>query len=377
MMVTDAWIRPGSPVAHVPGQLPRRLAERYHPDLDSADVRGFTPALVRQEVEWRLRRRGGWDLMIARNEWFQDAAAGLLATVETRRPEQVAVFAHAYSARAVFQLAKQRGWVTMLGQIDPGEDHFAIVRRLADAAPQYGAPPIGPPIEYFEQWREECALADHIIVNSDWSRQAVIRAGVTAAKLHVLPLAYEDRGGQVAAPRTYPDRFSQERPLRLLFVGSVSVVKGAAQLLEAMSVVADLPVRLTLVGERAMAIPAAWSALPAVTFTGAVPRSEIATYYHSSDALVFPSHSDGFGMVQIEAQAAGLPIVASPFCGRVVDAGVNGIMLPEVTAHAIAAAIRSLVENPSRMTGYSSRSVEAGASGLMQLGAALLRLTQA
>lgn len=377
MMVTDAWIRPGSPVAHVPGQLSRRLAERYHPDLDSAAVRDFTSAVVRQEVEWRLRRRGGWDLMIARNEWFQDAAAGLLATVETRRPEQVVVFAHGYSARAVFQLAKQRGWTTVLGQIDPGEEHFAIVRRLADAAPQYGAPPIGPPIEYFEQWREECALADHIVVNSEWSRDAVIRSGVPSNKLQVVPLAYHRGAGEPTPPRVVPERFTPERPLRLLFVGSVSVVKGASALLEAMALVADLPVTVRLVGESAMVIPPRFSQQAAIEFVGAVPRGEMDRYYESSDVLVFPSHSDGFGLAQVEAHSYGLPVIASRSCGRVVEQGVNGVLLPEVTASAIAAAIRSLVERPEVVAGYARHAVTSRSSNLGQLGADLVRLARA
>jgi glycosyltransferase involved in cell wall biosynthesis len=377
MMVTDAWVRPGNPVAHIPGQLSRRLAERYHPDLESAEVRDLTLSLVRHEVEWRLQRRAGWDALIARNEWFQNAAANLLAECETRSSERIAVFAHSYSAGAIFRLAKQRGWLTVLGQIDPGEEHFAMVRRLADAAPQYGAAPLGPPIEYFARWREECALADHIVVNSEWSREAVTRAGVAAARLRVLPLAYEGRSDQPAPPHVFPESFTSERPLRLLFVGSVSVVKGAAALLEAMTLVAGLPVTLRLVGEPGMVIPPRFPQQPAIEFVGAVPRGEIGAYYASSDALVFPSHSDGFGMAQIEAQAVGLPIIASRSCGRVVENGVNGVLLPEVTADAIATAIRSLVARPAVLAHYASHAITSQPSALTQLGAELVGLVEA
>jgi len=80
-----------------------------------------------------------------------------------------------------------------------------------------------------------------------------------------------------------------------------------------------------------------WSSLmsASVEFTGAVPRSDIGGHYGASVALVFPSHSDGFGMAQIEARAAGLPIVASPCCGRVVDDQVTGLILPAVSAAGI------------------------------------------
>jgi len=375
MMVTDAWTRPDNVLAHLPGDLLRRLTERYHPDLDSADVRDLTLSLIKQELDWRFRRRADWDLLMARNEWFQSAAVMALER-EPQLPERVALFAHSYSALEILRFAKSRGWTTVLGQIDPGEEHFKIVRRLADAEPKYGPAPVGPPIEYFERWREECALADHIVVNSAWSREAVMRAGVAGDKLQVLPLAYEDADQQAAQPHTYPERFSNERPLRLLFVGSVSVIKGAAQLVEAMALLRGRPVTLTLVGASGLEVPAAWANLASVSLVGAVHRSAIAQYYASSDVLMFPSHSDGFGMAQIEARAAGLPIVASPFCGRVVEDGVNGIVLPEVTAPAIATVVRELLRDPSRLAAFSYQAATVSAPGLAQLGAALVRLVR-
>lgn len=374
LMVTDTWTRPGSPLAHLPGGLLQRMAERSHPDLRSAEIRHLTPSLIRHELGWRLTRRAGWDLLMARNEWFQSGVVGVLPEYPGVR---AIVFAHSYSALRIFRYARRRGWTTVLGQIDPGQEHFAIVRRLSEASPQYGPAPPGPPAHYFEQWREECALADHIVVNSDWSRQAVIRAGIDAAKLQVLPLAYEAPAPLASGPHAYPDHFSSERPLRLLFVGTVSVVKGVAQLLEAMTRLADAPVALTLVGERAMEIPEAWSGLPGVTFAGAVPRGEMARYYMESDALVFPSHSDGFGMAQVEAQASGLPIIASPFAGRVVEADVTGVLLSEVSGPAIEAVVRGLLSEPSRLARYSQHALAAGGTGLIQLGEALVKVIEA
>jgi glycosyltransferase involved in cell wall biosynthesis len=378
MMVTDAWTKPGSALNHLPGDLPRRLAERTHPDLESANVRDLTLSLIAQEIEWRLRRRSGWDLLMARNEWFQSDAVSVLAEFEPEAPEHAAVFAHSYSALGPFRFAKTKGWTTVLGQIDPGEEHFKIVRRLADEEPRFGPAPQGPPVEYFEKWRKECALADHIVVNSPWSREAVIRAGVSEKKIHVLPLAYEKNAGDTAAePHAYPDQFSEERPLRLLFVGSVSVIKGAAELLEAMTVLRTQPVTLTVVGERGMEIPSQWERLPSIRLQGAVPRGEMAEYYRSHDVLVFPSHSDGFGMAQIEAQAAGLPIIASAHCGRVVVDGVSGTVLPEVTADAIVAAVRKLIDRPATLGVYSRQALASSGPGLAELGAGLLRLVDA
>lgn len=373
-MITDAWTRPGNPIVHLPGDQVRRLAERYHPDLDSADVRDLTLSLLKREIEWRVQRRHGWDLLIARNEWFQREASKQLAQIRVPASRPITVFAHSYAAAGMFRLAKERGWMTVLGQIDPGEEHFKIVRRLAEAEPGYGPPPEAPPVDYMESWHDECSLADWIVVNSEWSKVAMTRAGVRADKVRVMPLAYESSDHVAPAPRHYPDRFTKERPLRLLFVGSVSVVKGVPELLRAMKLIADLPVTLRLVGGMSMTVPPALNRLGSVEFVGAVPRGEIGEFYSSSDVLVFPSHSDGFGMAQIEAQAAGLPIIASTNCGRVVDDGVTGILLKRVEALEIATAVERLVRHPRLLDGFSEHSARAERSTLLPLGEALIKL---
>jgi glycosyltransferase involved in cell wall biosynthesis len=375
MMVTDAWVRPGALLRRLPGALASRLAERFHPELGKADVRDFTGQLLQRELTWRLRRRPGWDQLMERNEWFQQRVVAELESFAQAPNEQIVLFAHSYSARLPFRVAKARGWKTVLGQIDPGPEHFTIVRRLSDQSPQYGVAPVGPPLNYFEHWHQECALADRIVVNSDWAREAAIKAGVEPGKLGVVPIAYEpEPQAEQLTPHVYPDRFTRERPLRVLFVGSVSVAKGAASLLESLSQLKDIPVTLRLVGEVAMTVPSAFLAHPAVEWVGAVSRSEVMRHYRDSDVLVFPSHSDGFGMAQVEAQARGLPVVASRHCGHVVDDGVTGIVMPRVTAHEIATAIRHLAERPDLLHRFSLNALGAPRFGVEAMGAALLNL---
>lgn len=55
--------------------------------------------------------------------------------------------------------------------------------------------------------------------------------------------------------------------------------------------------------------------LPGVKFLGAIERKELAIWYSASDILVFPSNTDTFGMVVLEAQACGLPAVVSDIGG--------------------------------------------------------------
>jgi glycosyltransferase involved in cell wall biosynthesis len=63
-----------------------------------------------------------------------------------------------------------------------------------------------------------------------------------------------------------------------------------------------------------------------VVFTGAKTGDELARYYASADVFVFPSKTDTFGVVMLEAIASGTPVAAYPVTGPrdVVEQGVNG-----------------------------------------------------
>jgi glycosyltransferase involved in cell wall biosynthesis len=370
-LAADAWAIPGAAWSQMPGPTGRKLGERFSAELGGADVRDFTHSLVGNELLWRARGVSGWALSIARNDWFQDRAAQVVREVTAS-----VVFAHSYAALAPFREGKARGCMTVLGQIDPGEEHFQLVKRLHDLWPEFGPPPPAPPPEYFAAWREECELADWIVVNSEWSRDSLARAGIPSAKVKVIPLPYEPEGSAMDFERHVPAAFTTDRPMRALFVGSAAVYKGIPSLLEAIDQLSGVPIVLQLVGEMAATIPPRFRDHPAIEWVGPVARSEVMSYCRNSDVLVFPSHSDGFGMAQVEAQGWRLPIIASPFCGRVVRDGVNGLVLDEVSPSAIAAALRRVAEAPALLAEFAAHAVTGTGQGLEDLGAALLQLEQ-
>lgn len=67
---------------------------------------------------------------------------------------------------------------------------------------------------------------------------------------------------------------------------------------------------------------------PDVVFAGAKRGTDLAGYYAAADVFVFPSKTDTFGLVMIEAMAAGTPVAAYPVTGPVdvIENGVTGIM---------------------------------------------------
>src|SRR5262249_8401077 len=98
----------------------------------------------------------------------------------------------------------------------------------------------------------------------------------------------------------------------------------------------------------------------------------------AADVFILPTLSDGFAITQLEAQAHGLPIMASRFCGNVVESGRNGIILKQPSSECIAAAIRSCIADPSQLENLATASrvaneftIDALAQWLQELGATL------
>lgn len=80
-----------------------------------------------------------------------------------------------------------------------------------------------------------------------------------------------------------------------------------------------------------------------------LPSKKLIEIYKSSDIFVMPSLLETFGMVLIEAMAAGLPIIASdaPGCRDVVKNGINGILFESENSDSLAQKIIQLINNNS------------------------------
>jgi glycosyltransferase involved in cell wall biosynthesis len=192
-------------------------------------------------------------------------------------------------------------------------------------------------------------LADHIVVNSEWSKRGLIEENIPAEKIFVVPLAYEPPAEAKGFTRSYPKEFTSERPLRVLFLGQVNLRKGAAPLLEAIRTLKEEPIAFWFVGPIQIEIPEDLASSRTVRWIGPVPRSEVSHYYREADVFIFPSFSDGFGLTQLEAQAWRLPLIASRNCGDVVQDDQNGWLLNKVTGQSIAEIVRQLLPSPGKL----------------------------
>jgi glycosyl transferase family 1 len=82
-----------------------------------------------------------------------------------------------------------------------------------------------------------------------------------------------------------------------------------------------------------------------LTFLDRVPRNQIQHEYETADVLVLPTLADSFGLVQLEAMAAGIPVVTTRTAGSVVRHGIDGLIVPERDPNALAEAMAQIIED--------------------------------
>ena len=96
-----------------------------------------------------------------------------------------------------------------------------------------------------------------------------------------------------------------------------------------------------------------------VRYAGARMADELPEFYGASDLLVWPAINEAYGMTLLEAQAAGLPVVAGAAGGvpAIVAAERTGLLTPPGDAPAFAAAVRALLDDPERRRtlGYTAK----------------------
>jgi glycosyltransferase involved in cell wall biosynthesis len=175
-------------------------------------------------------------------------------------------------------------------------------------------------------WRE--SLRRRLLDRSDFAVAYGARAaGYLRTLAGGLPLVI---GRNTAPADTSVDRsrpFSGERSLRLLLIGDLaSTRKGADVALEAIDQVGRPDVQLRIVGGGRLqpVLERRAAADGRVRLLGPLPPDEVARELREADALLFPTRSDVFGLVLVEAMGAGLAPIVARRAGAVDDLCVDG-----------------------------------------------------
>jgi len=207
------------------------------------------------------------------------------------------------------------------------------------------------------------AEADRLIANTEEeAAQLVGHYGADPARTLVVPPGVDLQrftpGDRAAARRAVgvPDD-----ALLLLFVGRIQPLKAPDVLLGAAArMLADDPslrarLRVHVVGapsgsgleapRKLEELAAALGIADVVRFLPPQPRQRLADQYRAADVAVVPSHNESFGLVALEAQACGTPVVAARVGGlrTAVSDGVSGVLVEGHDPADYAAAIRSVL----------------------------------
>jgi glycosyltransferase involved in cell wall biosynthesis len=189
-------------------------------------------------------------------------------------------------------------------------------------------------------------LNQRFAIPTGWTEAVLRRFHNAGAGLMVatpsLGRELEARGFQRVLPwtRGVDTNLFRPRSVRLfgdapvfLYVGRIAAEKSIADFLDL-----DLPGRKVVVGGGPQ-LDELRAKYPDVLFTGKQTGEALAECYASADVFVFPSRTDTFGMVLLEAMASGLPVAALPVCGPqdVVRNGVTGVLSHDLRAAALAA----------------------------------------
>ncbi len=197
--------------------------------------------------------------------------------------------------------------------------------------------------------------ADVVAVVSDAMVRHALALGARRDCLRVAPMGVDTKSLFVPPENRLP-----RIPRRLLFVGRLVEKKGVPVLLDALqSLVPEHPdIHLYIIGDGpqrgALEAHAARLHLgPRVTFLGALTQKSLAAHYQSAAIAVFPfveaagGDREGLGLVMVEAQACGCPVIASDLdvVRDVIVDGETGLFAHSGDPQDLARAIRLLLDD--------------------------------
>jgi D-inositol-3-phosphate glycosyltransferase len=294
-------------------------------------------------------------------------AAGVMRA-EAARPEGWYDLVHSH-----YWLSGQVGWLAADRWRVPLVHTMHTMARVKNAQLAAGDAPEPPGREIGEAQVVEAA--DRLVANTDEeARQLVELYDADPARVRVVPPGVDLEvftPGDRAAARAAVGLPTDARVL--LFVGRIQPLKAPDVLLRA---AADLlgrrpELRSSLVvavlggpsgsgveTPRLLQRLAAGLGIEAqVRFVPPVDRARLVQWYRSADLVAVPSYNESFGLVAIEAQASGTPVVAAAVGGLPTAVGDSGVLVPDHETRSWSSALEGLLDDDARRAELAGRAV--------------------
>jgi glycosyltransferase involved in cell wall biosynthesis len=213
-----------------------------------------------------------------------------------------------------------------------------------------------------------------IIAISEHTRRDLIEAlAIPPAQIQVVPCAADARYrplDDLSEIRRVTGKYGLPKTGYLLYVGTLEPRKNLVRLLEAYALAqggGDLP-PLVVAGAKGWFYEeifhtATWLKLEQrVIFTGFVAEEDLPALYNGALLFVYPSLYEGFGLPVLEAMACGVPVITSNVSSLPEVAGEAGVLISPTDTEALAAAIRSLLDDSGRRAGLRAAGLARAAS---------------
>jgi D-inositol-3-phosphate glycosyltransferase len=356
--------------------LARELAARgVESDLYTRAVSPYDPPVVEVEPGVRLLHLEAGPLAPVPKQALPRFLCAFLCSLlrgEERYGPYDLLHSHYWLSGWVARLARER-WGA------PVVHSFHTLGRVKNATLADGDQP-EPPTRLAGEERV-VATADTLVAPTPTeARELVELYGASPAAVRIVPPGVDQvrfRPGDTAAARA---ALGVRARHVLAFVGRLQPLKGADVAVRALARLVAChgygDVELLVVGgasgsgegepERLARLAGEAGMAARVRFLPPQPHERLAEVYRAADVLLMPSYSESFGLVALEAQACGTPVVAAQVGGLVhaVGDGTTGLLLPGHDPDRYAAAVALLLDNPRRLAAMGAAAARfAGAHG--------------
>jgi starch synthase len=207
---------------------------------------------------------------------------------------------------------------------DRGSTHILWqIKVVAEEFELLGLPFAAPDSRLLERELAEYEYCDLIFVPTEYTYRTFVEYGIPPHKLRKNPY-----GTEIDTFRPVP---KTDDVFRVIYVGALSVRKGIRYLLEAVAGLRLRNFELWLIGPKLPEVgPTLARHEGAFKYLGIIDRRELHRYYSQGSVFVMPSIEEGLALVQGQAMACGLPVIATSATGAedLFTDGVEGFVVP-------------------------------------------------
>jgi glycosyltransferase involved in cell wall biosynthesis len=295
--------------------------------IPDAIVQSFWPHGVLSRVAWMLHEKA----RVPFPEAQLHRLFGRWAARTVRKESWDVIYCWSGVAEELLREGTDKEGVALLCR---GSAHIRTQARILTEEEQRTGIALERPSRWMiEREEREYQLAERIAVLSRFAYESFIAEGIPAQKLCLIPLGVDQTTFRPSRQSVEArcQRLLADEPLRVLYVGAVSLQKGMWDLQAIMRVCDSKRFRFRLVG------PVAPEARQLVNdlsegaeWIPKQPQASLPRWYAWGDVFIFPSLQDGFAQVLTQASASALPILATANCAgpEVLREGETGWVLP-------------------------------------------------